>query len=267
MFGSCGVIIARNPCTDLELGPPAKMTIRGQRYDATADTDREQQTALLQPECNVEILGHRLVDDAELVDEYYLHGCHQTLVTPPVELVADLPIDHEPGTAIQMMGPHGPIDVVPPRAMLPGSQIRYRLAPPPELRVEVPPDTAAGSTVQFERPDGVKVACIVPADLVPGDTFEVTPPSLMVKVPPGAAPGEQVAFQVPPDAEQSGRHGSSWCRARIPNKSGPGSYFPVRIPAPRGQRSMGQMRGPQGLFPLCAVDVASPEWIKDTEEL
>lgn len=267
MFGSCGVIITRNPCTDLELGPPAKMTIRGQPYDAIAsDTDREQQTALLQPECNVEILGHRFVEDAELVDEYCLHGCHQTKVTPPVELVADLPIDHVPGTAIQMTGPHGPIDVVPPRSALPGSQIRYRLAPPPELRVEVPADMAAGSTVQFERPDGVRVACIVPAGLVPGDTFEVTPPSLMVKVPQGAAPGDQVAFQVPPDAEQSGRHESSWCRARVPDTSRPGSYFPVRIPAPRGQRGIGQMQGSQGLF-LPVPGCASPEWIKDAEEL
>jgi len=267
MFGSCGVLITHNPCTDLdealELGP-SKLPIRGQPYDATTETEREQQTALLHPECNVEILGgHHTVQDAELVDERAVRGCRRTLVTPPIELVADLPIDHVPGTAIQMMGPHGPVDVVPPRNMVGGSQIRYRLSPPPELSVEVPPDTCAGSTVQFERPDGVRVACIVPAGLGPGDTFEVTPPSLMVQIPPGVAPGDLVAFQVPPDAEPSGRHESSWCRARIPGAARPGSYFPIRIPAPRGQR---QMPGSEGLF-LPVPSCASPEFITDAEDL
>mmetsp|Transcript_79371 Transcript_79371/g.157268 ORF Transcript_79371/g.157268 Transcript_79371/m.157268 type:complete len:266 (-) Transcript_79371:340-1137(-) len=265
MFGSCGVIVTRNSCADLELGP-SKVLIRGGLHDTTSETEREQRTALLHPECNVEILGHHSVEDAEVTNERGLRGCRTTLVTPPVELLADLPIDHVPGTAIQMMGPHGPIDVVPPRSMMPGSQIRYRLAPPPELRVEVPADTAAGSTVQFERPDGVRVAVIVPPGLGPGDTFEVTPPSLMVKIPPDALPGDRVAFQVPPDADPSGRNESPWCCARIPGTTRPGSYFPVRIPAPRGPRSMGQMQGPHGLF-LPVASCTSPEWIEDSEEL
>jgi len=266
MFGSCGVVITRNPCTELEVGRAKIPLQRGWPYDAAAasETEREQETALLHPECNVEILDHCSVDDAELVDERGLRFCQKTLCTPPIELVADLPLDHVPGSAISMMGPHGPIDVVPPRSIRPGNQIRYRLAPPPELRVEVPNDAVAGSTVQFERPDGVQVAVAVPPGLGPGDKFEVTPPSLMVKVPPGAVPGDRVAFQVPPDADPSGRNETHWCRARIPGTARLGSYFAVRIPAPpRGQRNMGQEGG---LF-LPVAGCASPEWMQDAEEL
>ncbi|CAK0908461.1 unnamed protein product, partial [Prorocentrum cordatum] len=110
----------------------------------------------------------------------------ETVAIPPMELTAKVPEKHEEGEKVQIAGPHGPIDVVPPKGAKPGSDFVFRLVPAYEFRVEVPPGAKPGLQIEVKRRDGVKVAINVPPHLKPGDFFEVLPPALIARVPDGA---------------------------------------------------------------------------------
>jgi len=197
---------------------------------------------LLSSESRVQELGSGAVDAERVEHRGGGRGNRlrefEALATAPVELVAELPAEYQPGTPVLMHGPHGPVEVMPPMGVVPGSQMCYRLAPEPEFRVEVPLGSGPGSQVQFERSDGVEVSVTVPPGLRPGEIFDVTPPSLMVRVPEGAAPGDRVIFRHSIGIGPGGREETEWCRSQIPGNLRPGQYFAVRLPAPPGMKPL-----------------------------
>mmetsp|Transcript_77449 Transcript_77449/g.166015 ORF Transcript_77449/g.166015 Transcript_77449/m.166015 type:complete len:249 (-) Transcript_77449:108-854(-) len=155
----------------------------------------------------------------------------ETLATPPVELSAILPMDHQPGRMVRLMGPHGPIEVEPPASAEPGFKMRFKLAPRPEFRIEVPPNYN-GSAVRLQRSDGVEISVRVPPGLNPGDKFEVTPPALMVRVPEGARAGDFAVFRHTVGVSRDGTEQTEWIRAKVPPGVKPGAYFAARMPIP-----------------------------------
>jgi hypothetical protein len=230
--GSCGVVLApSSSCSDLQIVKQKRDILS---WTGLAETEHEQTASLLHGECRWEELDCNCTEEAELLDDDLLdhYQGKMTLATPPIELVAYLPDDHEPGAAIQMMGPHGPVSFVPPEYIRPGEKVCYRLAPPPEFRIEVPCNASPGSMVEFERSDGVLISVTVPPGLGPGDTFDVTPPSVLVRVPDDPLPGDQVIFQIPNDSGYVGRGEAPLCRATVPFRAMAGSYFAVRLPVP-----------------------------------
>jgi hypothetical protein len=159
----------------------------------------------------------------------------EALATPPIELTTRLPPDYEPGSKkpVQLTGPHGIIEVVPPDNVKPTEVMRFRLAPPHEFRVEVPPDAKPGMEAKFLRPDGVEIMVPVPPNLRPGDFFEVLPPALMVKVPQGCGGGDAVVFRHTVEHTNSnGQAITQWCRTVVPPGCTSGSYFAARLPRP-----------------------------------
>jgi len=152
----------------------------------------------------------------------------QALATAPIQLQVNLGMDYQPGQKVIAQGPHGPIQMEPPADVKPGTTLTARLAPPPDIRIHVPPGLKAGSEMKFQRSDGVTIAVRVPKGMGPGDHFDVTPPCLMVKMPEGAKPGDFVVF---PNDNGNERQ---WCRARIPDAQGAIShgYFAARLPPP-----------------------------------
>merc|ERR1712232_807723 len=104
--------------------------------------------------------------------------------------------------------------------------LKYRLAPPHEFRLRVPPGLKPGGSARFQRPDGVDIAVPVPRNLKPGDTFEVLPPALMVLVPENVKAGEFVVFR------NTSEPRNTWCRAQVPEGAEPGKYFGARLPVP-----------------------------------
>jgi hypothetical protein len=159
----------------------------------------------------------------------------ETHALPPCTLEVTLPRDHVPGERVRVKGPRSFISLVPPEAAGPSPKQKVRLAPKPEFQIEVPPGTAAGAELKFDRDDGTSLAVTVPKGLRAGETFEVLPPALMVHMPRLASPGDFVVFSggvagaalagVPPSAAAN-----PW-RARIPKGVLPEEYFAVRIPA------------------------------------
>jgi len=107
--------------------------------------------------------------------------------------------------------------------------VRYRLAPQPEFRIQVPPQHQPGDKVRFTREDGVQVSVPVPDGLTPGENFEVTAPALMVRVPQGASPGSKLVFQNQGWVATKDKH---WIRTIVPAGITPGRYFAARLPAP-----------------------------------
>lgn len=230
--GSCGVVLASSSsCNDLQIVNKKRDILS---WTGFAETEREQTASLLHGGCHWEELDCNCTEEAELIDEELLDHIQakMALATPPIELVAYLPDDHEPGTAIQMMGPHGPVSFVPPESIRPGEKVCYRLAPPPEFRIEVPCYASPGTMVEFERSDGLLVSVMVPPGFGPGDTFDVTPPSVLVRVPDDPLPGDKVIFQIPHDSGFVGRREAPWCRATVPFPATAGTYFAVRLPVP-----------------------------------
>mmetsp|Transcript_2484 Transcript_2484/g.7930 ORF Transcript_2484/g.7930 Transcript_2484/m.7930 type:complete len:292 (+) Transcript_2484:58-933(+) len=266
MFGTCSVVMAGAPCSVEAKRPQAF---------AGSDTEREAELPLLGhggvfPGANhVQDLGSLAVD-AERVDPPGIGGAgrereFEALATAPVELSAQLPANYRQGRPVQMRGPHGPVEVIPPEDVQPGAQMTYRLAPPPEFRVEVPPGCGPGAQVQFERSDGVEVCVKVPPGVHAGDVFEVTPPSLMVRVPEGAVAGDRVVFRHSIGAGRGGREESEWCRAQVPRGVRPGAYFAARLPAPTAPKAAAekvQERAPcpkgdlMGVGPCTSVEKA-----------
>jgi len=150
------------------------------------------------------------------------------------QLGIKVPEKHEEGEKVQIAGPHGPIDVVPPKGAKPGSDFVFRLVPAYEFRVEVPPGAKPGLQIEVKRRDGVKVAINVPPHLKPGDFFEVLPPALIARVPDGAKSGDFVVFRpvAPPGDKIDPQVEKLWIRSRVPEGAVPGNYFAARLPLP-----------------------------------
>lgn len=162
--------------------------------------------------------------EAEVVRASSKKSKFDALSTRPVTLEVLVPANYEPGQALVADGPHGKLEVpAAPADAAPGAVLQFKLAPPAEFRLEVPPGAKPGSSVRVQRADGVEVAVSVPEGLKPGDSFEVMPPVLMVLVPNGAASGDFVAFKCGDD---------EWLRARVPDGLRPGAYFTARMPPP-----------------------------------
>lgn len=158
----------------------------------------------------------------------------ETVATAPMELTAKLPEDYEEGKKIKIAGPHGPIEVFPPKEAKGGSEFTFRLVPMYEFRVEVPPGARPGLQIEVKRRDGVKVAINVPPHLKPGDIFEVFPPALIVRVPDGAKGGDVVVYRpaAPPGQQLDPKVAQQWLRAVVPEGAEPGNYFAARLPVP-----------------------------------
>jgi len=158
----------------------------------------------------------------------------ETVAIPPMELTAKVPEKWEEGEKVSIAGPHGPIEVVPPKDSKPGGKFTYRLTPMYEFRVEVPPGAKPGLQIEVKRRDGVKVSIDVPPHLKPGDIFEVFPPALIVRVPDGAKGGDLVIFRpvTVPGEKLHPQVAQKWIRTRVPEGLEPGAYFPARLPLP-----------------------------------
>jgi len=130
-----------------------------------------------------------------------LGGCYldctplEALAVEPMEITFPVPEDHVDGNEIAFQGPHGPMSMMLGDGLVPGEIVRVRLAPAPDMNVEVPPGSRPGQVVEFEGPDGKQRRTIVPSGKRPGDMFEVCPPSMCIRVPEGAKAGDYVQFK------------------------------------------------------------------------
>ncbi|CAK0804322.1 unnamed protein product, partial [Prorocentrum cordatum] len=183
--------------------------------------------------------------DSEFVPEGERNGDElEALAVPPMELTATVPDKHEEGEKVTIAGPHGPMEVVPPKGAKPGSQFTFRLTPMYEFRVEVPPGAKPGLQIECTRRDGVRIAIGVPPNLKPGDFFEVLPPAIIVRVPDDAKDGWGPP-RLPP-RRRPGREAAPQCRAPLdphPGARGRGAeaVFPGS-PAAAGRRARGRER-------------------------
>merc|ERR1719433_477134 len=118
-----------------------------------------------------------------------------------------------------------------PESCEPGTTLRYRLKPEPELKVKVPPGVAPGATLTFQRPDGSRIGIQVPPGKQPGEQFEVTPPALMVLVPEEAQAGDWVRFGMPGSAQAGDGKAKErqWFRSKVPQELQLGRYFAARL--------------------------------------
>jgi len=164
-------------------------------------------------------------------------GEFETLATPAIQFDINVPDDYTDGQKIPVPGPHGTIEIVPPSGAKPGETLKFRVKPPSDLRVTVPPKVSAGQTMIFESTDKSpsKISVKVPKGLKPGDVFEITPPSVMVLVPKNANVGDTVLFQA----------GGKWCRTKIPENIELG-HFAARLPKPQDSRKAKGPSSPKG---------------------
>jgi len=189
----------------------------------------------------------------------------ETVAIPPMELTAKVPEKYEDGAKITIAGPHGPIEVIPPKGAKPGSDFTFRLIPAYEFRVEVPPGAKPGLQIEVKRRDGVKVAINVPPHMKPGDIFEVLPPALIARVPDGAKGGDLVVFRpaAPPDQKIDPQIAQLWIRSRVPEGAVPGNYFPARLPVPGAAKKDSPKRG--GSMPGSEAEAKEPASSMDKE--
>jgi hypothetical protein len=179
-----------------------------------------------------------LAVDTERISGPGLHLGVETLATLPIELSAWVPEhfteeDIKAAKPFKIRGPHGPIEVKPPVGTVKGAKITLRLVPQPEFRIEVPPDARPGLCFNVKRADGVEVQAEVPANLKPGDKFEVLPPAMMVRVPEGIEAGAFVLFRHTVVLNRAeGTEVVEWCRVQVPEGVGSGHYFAARLPVP-----------------------------------
>lgn len=155
----------------------------------------------------------------------------------PSDIELAIPNDWKAGDKVAAAGPHGRIHFDLPEECTPGTSLRFRLKPAPDMRVEVPTGVPPGAPLTFERPDGTRIQIAVPANKKPGDHFEVTPPALMVLVPEEVKAGDTVVFGLP--APPLG----TWFKATVPDNLQLGRYFAARLPPPEqlghGQAKVG----------------------------
>merc|ERR1712176_128028 len=174
-----------------------------------------------------ELPAPEFVVKAESKTPYTLLG-RLVPVAPVIDLQAQAPQDFQPGQKVHVDGPHGTIDVELPASIKGGQMFQCHLAPPPELKVTVPPGFI-GSSLMFQQADGSHISVPVPGGKRPGDIFYVTPPALMVWVPQGAQAGELVSFSV--RGGNGDKSKVEWFSARIPAKLYSG-YFVACLPRP-----------------------------------
>ena len=167
---------------------------------------------------SVEHLGPQVCD---------LHGTRAE-ACPPSELKVTVPEDFVQGKSIKTTGPFGEVALKPPPGIQPGESICFRLSPPCQFRVTVPPWAKGGYQARFHLEDGEEVSVKVPEGLRGGDTFEVLPPAMMVKLPTGLEPNDRVIFWSP---SKGSRCPEGWYRFRMPQGFPPGAVVSVRIPA------------------------------------
>jgi len=198
----------------------------GGRQSVNADSDSETEAPLNQNfEEMVQMLpGARSTVNSTLVKKAE-QGELQALACPPLEFTVKLPKDYASGEPIRAKGPHGIISFNKQDAK-PGETYSFKIAAPPDVRITVPKDYKKGSSLVFDRADGVRISVAVPCGLGPGQTFDVTPPVLMVKVPEGAKAGDPVVFR---DEQTFGQYGQ-WLRATVPNNVHSVGYFAARLP-------------------------------------
>lgn len=165
----------------------------------------------------------------------------------PSDVEVAVPQEWKAGDKVPAAGPHGRIHFELPEQCVPGTTVRFRLKPAPDLRIQVPSGLSAGSSMTFERGDGSRISITVPPGKKPGDFFEVTPPALMVLVPEEVKAGETVVFYMPAQAPSLGQ----WFKAQVPESLQLGKYFAARLPAP----DAAQIKGGS----LKASAVAGPE--------
>merc|ERR1719189_687648 len=144
----------------------------------------------------------------------------------PNEIELTIPMEWKVGDKVAAAGPHGRVLFDLPEGVTPGTTMRFRLKPAPDLRIEVPPGLSAGSPMTFEKSDGTRISINVPPGKRPGDFFEVSPPALMVLVPEEVMAGETVVFCMP--APPVGQ----WFKAQVPEDLQLGKYFAARLPPP-----------------------------------
>lgn len=201
-----------------------------------SSTSSDDEEPLLGTSSYVQDLGCSAVDSERVIGDRFQQRSTgrrdlEALATPPVELSHMLPQDYQPGQMVRMHGPHGIVEVDAPENAAPGVVVRFRLAPKPEFRIQVPSD--APNVVKFKRADGIEVAVGVPGNLMPGDHFEVTPPALMVKVPDGAQAGDYVMFRHSlGNGADNAMEQTVWLRSKVPESLYPGQYFAARMPLP-----------------------------------
>jgi len=144
----------------------------------------------------------------------------------PSDIELSVPKDWKAGDKVPAAGPHGRIHFELPQNCTPGTNMRFRLKPAPDMRVEVPQGIPPGRPMVFERQDGTRIQICVPPGKRPGETFEVTPPALMVLVPEEAKEGDLLVFCLP------GPPLGQWFKARVPESLQLGRYFAARLPPP-----------------------------------
>jgi len=144
----------------------------------------------------------------------------------PSDIEVAVPQEWKAGDKVPAAGPHGRIHFELPEQCMPGTTLRFRLKPAPDLRIEVPAGVSAGSSMTFERGDGSRISITVPPGKKPGDFFEVSPPAVMVLVPEEVKAGETVVFCMP--APPLGQ----WFKAQVPESLQLGKYFAARLPPP-----------------------------------
>mmetsp|Transcript_13191 Transcript_13191/g.27592 ORF Transcript_13191/g.27592 Transcript_13191/m.27592 type:complete len:268 (-) Transcript_13191:8-811(-) len=155
-----------------------------------------------------------------------LHGAVAKAV-PPTELTVKVPEDFVQGGAIKATGPFGEVSLRPPPGVQQGESICFRLAPPCQFRVTVPPWAKGGYQARFHLEDGDEVSVKVPNGLQPGDSFEVLPPAMMVKLPEKCQPNDRIIFW---SEAKGSRCPEGWYRFRMPQGFSPGTVVSVRIP-------------------------------------
>lgn len=206
------------------------------KVDAINSSESDDEEPLLGTSSYVQDLGCSAVDSERVIGDRFQQRSQgrrdlEALATPPVELSHTLPPDYQPGQKVRMHGPHGIVEVDAPEHAEPGAVVRFRLAPKPEFRIQVPSDRPP--VVKFQRSDGIEVAVGVPPNLTPGEFFEVTPPALMVKVPEGAQAGDYVMFrQSLGNGGDNAMEQTIWLRSKVPDSLFPGQYFAARMPLP-----------------------------------
>eukprot|EP00927_Polykrikos_kofoidii_P083499 TRINITY_DN8561_c0_g1_i1.p1 TRINITY_DN8561_c0_g1~~TRINITY_DN8561_c0_g1_i1.p1 ORF type:complete len:235 (+),score=33.78 TRINITY_DN8561_c0_g1_i1:75-707(+) len=140
----------------------------------------------------------------------------QALSCVPQDMVFTIPLEAKIGDPVCVQGPCGPLCLPFPAGKKPGEQASMRLGPPPSFNIKIPEGHEAGKPVNFKNDKGEIMQTQAPADLKPGDNFDIYPPAMMVQVPFGARPGDTVSFD--------GINGQT-VTAQVPPGMQPGTFF------------------------------------------
>lgn len=168
------------------------------------------------------------------VDAEYVHVQREneleTLAIPPGVIIVELPSEVQIGQSVTVSGPHGRrMEVDPPSYARPGMKLHLKLAPSPEIRIQLPPGKRPGTQMKVRKADGIEISVMIPEGVQPGGFFGAAPPCLMVAVPENSKPGDFVVFRHH-ETGPSGSIKTECCRAQIPNDLHFHRYFAARLP-------------------------------------